>query len=100
MTPPGIDPGTVRLVTQRLNYCATPRPGKAISITYSERVSVALGIENVIRMRRIILPYVACLDVTDFLFPHKRQDFRYKKFIELKACFYFLHNFWLKSFSF
>ena len=28
VTPPGIDPGTVRLVAQRLNYYATP--GKAI----------------------------------------------------------------------
>jgi hypothetical protein len=26
MTPPGIDPGTVRLVAQRLNHCATPGP--------------------------------------------------------------------------
>jgi hypothetical protein len=26
MTPPGIDPGTVRLVAQRLNHYATPDP--------------------------------------------------------------------------
>ena len=26
VTPPGIDPGTVRLVAQRLNHCATPDP--------------------------------------------------------------------------
>jgi hypothetical protein len=26
VTPPGIDPGTVRLVAQRLNHCATPGP--------------------------------------------------------------------------
>ena len=26
VTPPGIDPGTVRLVVQRLNHCATPDP--------------------------------------------------------------------------
>jgi hypothetical protein len=26
MTPPGIDPGTVRLVAQRLNHYATPTP--------------------------------------------------------------------------
>ena len=26
VTPPGIDPGTVRLVAQRLNHYATPRP--------------------------------------------------------------------------
>jgi hypothetical protein len=27
VTPPGIDPGTVRLVAQRLNHYATPGPG-------------------------------------------------------------------------
>ena len=27
VTPPGIDPGIVRLVAQRLNYYATPGPG-------------------------------------------------------------------------
>jgi hypothetical protein len=27
VTPPGIDPGTVRLVAQRLNHCGTPDPG-------------------------------------------------------------------------
>jgi hypothetical protein len=26
VTPPGIDPGTVRLVAQRLNHYATPSP--------------------------------------------------------------------------
>jgi hypothetical protein len=30
MTPPGIDPGTVRLVAQRLNHYATPGPRKDI----------------------------------------------------------------------
>jgi hypothetical protein len=35
--------------------------GKAISITYSECVSVALDIQHAKRMRRIILSYVVCL---------------------------------------
>jgi hypothetical protein len=30
VTPPGIDPGTVRLVAQRLNHYATPGPDIAI----------------------------------------------------------------------
>jgi len=66
LPPPRIDPGTIRLVTQHLNYYATPCPGKAIStsITYSDYVSVAFGIEHAMRMRRIILLYVACLAVT------------------------------------
>jgi hypothetical protein len=83
------------------NHCCR---GKAISITYSECMSVALGIEHAMRMRRSILSYVACLDVTYFFLfstlSHKRQDFRHKKVIEHKTSFYFLYNFWLKSFSF
>ena len=39
VTPPGIDPGTVRLVAQRLNHYATPGPilyriGPKLSINY------------------------------------------------------------------
>ena len=30
VTPPGIDPGTVRLVAQRLNHYATPDPHDAV----------------------------------------------------------------------
>ena len=40
------------------NHCCS---GKAISITYSECVSVALVTQRATRMRRIILPSVACL---------------------------------------
>ena len=32
VTPPGIDPGTVRLVAQRLNHYATPDPMEYISL--------------------------------------------------------------------
>ena len=42
------------------NHC---RLGKAKSITYSESVSVALGIQHALGIRRIILSYVACLDL-------------------------------------
>jgi hypothetical protein len=31
VTPPGIDHGTVLLVAQRLNHCATPDPGTEVS---------------------------------------------------------------------
>jgi hypothetical protein len=40
--------------------------GKAISITYTECVSVALVIQHAKRMRRIILSPVACLTVPYF----------------------------------
>jgi len=54
--------------------------GIAISITYSESVSIALIIQNAKRMRRNILSSVACPELPHFskLF-HKRQDFQKKK---------------------
>jgi hypothetical protein len=35
VTPPGIDPGTIRLVAQLLNHYATPGPGVNVKITKS-----------------------------------------------------------------
>jgi len=34
VTPPGIDPGTVRLVAQHLNHYATPGPGITSNLLY------------------------------------------------------------------
>jgi hypothetical protein len=60
--------------------------GKAISITYSECVSVAFFIQHVKRMCHIILSPVACLALPHFsTLSYKRQDFR-KKFIGHKIC--------------
>jgi hypothetical protein len=56
------------------NRCCS---GKAVIITYSECVSVALVIRHAKRMRRIILSSVARLAVPYVCtFPHKRHDFR------------------------
>jgi len=74
----------------------------AISITYSECVFVALGIQHAKRMRRIILSSVACLPLLYFAtLPPKRYDFREKKVIEHKTCLLILSTiFYMKHFSF
>jgi hypothetical protein len=51
--------------TRSCNNCCS---GKAISITYSECVSVALGIQHTMRMRLITLSSVACCAYS--IFPH------------------------------
>jgi len=59
------------------NHCCS---AQAISITYSECVPVALGIQHTKRMPCIILSSVACPAVLHFsTLPHNRPDFRNKK---------------------
>jgi hypothetical protein len=68
------------------NHCCR---GKAISITYSEWVSVALVIQHAKRMRRIILSSVACPALQNFsTLSHKRHDFR-KKLLNTTCVFWF-----------
>jgi len=63
-------------------------------------VCVALVIQLAVRMSRVTLPSVACLDIPYFstLF-HKLRDFWGKKLLNVK-CFDILYNFRLKYFSF
>jgi hypothetical protein len=51
----------------RLTICCR---GNAISITYSEYMFVALGVKHPKRMRRIVLPSVACLAPPYFFSPN------------------------------
>jgi hypothetical protein len=65
------------------NHCCC---GKAISITYSECVFVALVTQHAMRMRRVTLSCVACLTLPRFsTLSHKQHDFL-KKVIQLKMC--------------
>jgi hypothetical protein len=85
------------VVARYCNHCCS---GKAISITYSQCVSVALCIQHAMCMPHIIVSSAACpaLPYISTLF-HKRPDFRKKK-IESDVSFDFLYNFCLKLFSF
>jgi hypothetical protein len=51
---------------------------------------LALLIQQAQRMRRILLPYVACLAVTHFSTFFKKSQFSEKK---IEKCFDFLYNF-------
>jgi hypothetical protein len=60
--------------------------GKAVSVTYSECVSVALVIQHAMRMRRIIVLSVACPTRQHFsALSHKRHDFL-RNVTEHKMC--------------
>ena len=69
-----------------LNHC---RRAKAMSIAYSEWVFAALVIQHAMRMRCIILSYVAFLAVPYFsTLSLERQDFQKKKrFLNIKCMF-------------
>jgi hypothetical protein len=74
--------------------------GKAISITYSECVYVALVIQHAKRMRRIILTSVACLAVTYFSTYLIHSTIFGKTLLNIKCVFWFSVQLCMKHFSF
>jgi hypothetical protein len=84
---------------------AVPQPtaraphGKAISITHSEYVSVALVAQNAKRMRRILLSSVVCLVVQYFnTMSPQRHDF-HENVTERKMCVLFVSTSFVCSVS-
>jgi len=73
------------------NHCCS---GKSISITYSECVYVALGIQHVMHMHHIVI-YGLSGSTTFFLVISLMPRLLEKKFIDHKICVYFLYNFGL-----
>ena len=64
------------------------------NVKYSERVSLAFGIEHIMRMRRIVLSSVVCPPLSYFsTLSDKRQEFRGRYFLNINYVVYlFLHN--------
>ena len=56
------------------NHCGS---GKEVSITYSDCMSVALVLQHAKRLRRIVMPFVACVVPPSFFtLSHTRHDIR------------------------
>jgi len=73
--------------------------GKAIGITYSECVFVALGIQHEMGMRHIVI----CDLPRSIIFFHiisLTAEFSTKRYWTQNVCYDFLYNFCLKQFSF
>jgi len=85
--------------TTEARSCNHSCSGKAINITYSECVFVALGIQNSMRMLYIV---ICGLPRSTIFFSHHLINgiLFWGKKIEHKMCFDFIYNICLKRFPF
>jgi hypothetical protein len=70
VTPPGIDPGTVRLVAQRLNHYATPGPLLLLLCTVRYIISALSFIPACCLYYGVSPRYSGFPDIPDHLSPH------------------------------
>jgi len=85
--------GNIRIIEARSrNHCCR---GKAISITYSNHVFLALVIKHTTRMRRVLLPSAASPAPQIFFSPHYliKETILGKELLKENVCFNFLYNF-------
>jgi hypothetical protein len=98
---PGFDPRTVQPVASRYIEWALPAHCYGISIKHSECVSVAFVIQQIKRLRNIILSSVICPALPHLsTFSLTRHDFRKNRYWTLNVCFDFLYTFSLQFFFF
>jgi hypothetical protein len=86
---------TLCIEARSRNHCCR---GKAISITYSECLSVALIIRHAKRMRRVMLSSVVCLGLSYFFHISWKARFSVKYLLNITCVFSLSIQIWFKNF--
>jgi len=71
VTPQGIDPGTFRLVAQRLNHYATPDP---VNIKYLLFLADLNKTDFIDRFSKIVLNIYECLSIGSPVVPSRQRN--------------------------
>ena len=86
--------------TDKALWCSHCCSGKTISITYSNCVFVALGIQHAMRMRHTVIRGLSGCTVFFHIISQKDNIFGAKKLLSIKCVFWFSLQVSLKYFSF